>query len=262
MWLQQKDWTLASEAEFNLLNSQQDPHCCVCSVLRPAASNRQENTTDSTAVLLPEQLFGVADVDNKSSHNNNNTSILLRCSSCRVCVHAKCYGVAEAAPAMNWLCKRCERNVETAKCCLCLQRGGALKATTDGRWAHVLCTLCFPGVYFSNPASREPIVVDQLGREKVVLDNCFYCSGRPDCGNVFYHGVCLLCAGPRCRRAFHPMCGLVNGVRFSLDHNGQLAGNCCSTYSRPSVKKKILQHSPVGQKVYAKHPDGRYRIVS
>lgn len=258
MWSQQKDWTLAIEAEFNLLSSRQEPHCSVCSLLRPIASQRdQPNQPTSSTVLLPEELFG--------SNRSGSTSVLLRCSSCRVCVHAKCYGVAESVSAINWLCRRCERSEETAKCCLCLQRGGALKGTSDGRWAHILCALCFPGVFFNQPALREPVVVDQLGRENVVLLNCMYCSGRPDCSNVFYHGICLPCsgssAGKRCGRAFHPMCGLVNGVQFTLSQDGQLSGSCCSSSPRTPVKKKIPHLIPIGQNVYAKHPDGSYLLV-
>ena len=255
-----KDWTPRNEAEFNLLNSQKKPHCCVCSLLRsPSSHQRQQQQPTSSAVLLPEELFG--------SNRDINTSVLLRCTSCRVCVHAKCYGVSESTTAMNWLCRRCEQNVDVAKCCLCLQKGGALKATTDGRWAHVLCTLCFPGVYFGQPASRQPIVVDKMSKEKVVLLSCFYCSGRPDFGSVFYRGICLPCtgssAGKRCGRAFHPTCGLVNGVQFTLGPDGQLAGSCCSSVqSRPVVKKKAPQHLSIGQQVYAKHPNGSYIIVS
>lgn len=256
MWSQQKDWSLAVEADFNLLSSRQDPHCSICSVLRPAVPQRgQQPEPSSSPVLLPEELFG--------SDRTGTVSNLLRCSSCRVCVHAKCYGVAESTSAMNWLCQRCERSDESAKCCLCLQRGGALKSTTDSRWAHILCALCFPGVFFGQPTMREPIVVDRLAKESVVLLSCVFCSGWPDCSNVFYRGICLPCSGSpsgqSCQRAFHPTCGLVNGVQFTLTRDHQLTGSCCATTlpARPVVKKKIPDPLPIGQMVYANHPDER-----
>ena len=182
-----------------------------------------------------------------------------------MCVHAKCYGELETVESINWLCRRCERSVENVKCCLCQQRGGALKETSDARWAHIVCTLSFKGVFFGQPALREPIVVDQLSRENVVLLNCVFCSGRPDNSSVFYRGICLPCAGPsagkQCGRAFHPMCGLVNGVRFSLDQDGQIIGSCCSVSPRPIAKKKTSTPIQVGQQVYAKHPNGKYCLV-
>lgn len=262
MWLQQKDWSLANEAEFNFLNSQQAPHCSVCSLFRSSflqqQQSHQEQQPTSSAVLIPDQLFG--------SNNKSNTSILLRCSSCRVCVHAKCYGVAETTPSMSWLCRRCDRNLDTAKCCLCLQKGGALKPTSDTRWAHIVCALALPGIFFDQPAIREPIVVSRMVREKVVFVNCVFCAGRSDSSSVFYRGVCLPCAGSsagkRCGRAFHPTCGLVNGVQFTVGLDGLFSGCCCSISSRPVAKKKVPQHVNVGQQVFAKHPNGRYAAVS
>lgn len=102
-------------------------------------------------------------------------SALLSCTVCRVCVHSSCYGVgvlqtsttnggdtANGGYCNTWLCRRCEQREEAAKCCLCLQRGGALKPTSDGRWAHISCALCLSEVSFGQPAAREPIIVSQV----------------------------------------------------------------------------------------------------
>lgn len=254
MWLSQKDWTFSTEADFNLLSSQQEPYCSLCCLLRPPTVQRDHQPA-SSVVLLPEELFG--------STRNGSTSILLRCSTCRVCIHAKCYGVSESVSAINWLCRRCERNKTDVKCCLCVQRGGALKTTSDGRWAHISCTLCFPGVFFSQPVLREPIVIEN---RDVVLLSCTFCSDQYDRSVVFqFRGLCMTCSstGKKCERAFHPMCGLVNGVRFTLSQDGKLSASCCSSPSpRLPVKKKIPDPVPVGQQVYAKHPDGRFCLVS
>jgi len=62
MWEKQKEWTWANECEFNMLNSHQEPFCCVCSVLRPSAPQKPQPSIEqqpkSSAVLLPETLFG------------------------------------------------------------------------------------------------------------------------------------------------------------------------------------------------------------
>lgn len=278
MWDQQKDWTWAKECEFNLLNSHQEPYCCVCSVLRPSVPQRpqqhqQEHLSRST-VLVPEKVFG-------SSRVSITSSLLLRCSSCCVCIHAKCCGLAESTVADNWLCRRCDRNEmdrHKIKCCLCQQRGGALKGTKDGRWAHILCTICLPGVSFGHPDLREPIIINPLGWKDYVLLNCVFCSNsRPDSSTncvTWHRGICLPCV-KQCGRAFHPMCGLVNGVRFTVSQDGnQLSANCCSLiYSPRSTttssatsavgKKKVPVNVSLGQQVYAKHPEaGEYRLVS
>ena len=100
MWEKQKEWTWANECEFNMLNSHQEPFCCVCSVLRPSAPQKPQPSIEqqpkSSAVLLPETLFG-------SDRHTITISILLRCSSCCVCVHAKCCGLAESTVTDNWM---------------------------------------------------------------------------------------------------------------------------------------------------------------
>lgn len=282
MWEKQKEWTWTNECEFNMLNSLQEPYCCVCSVLRPSVPQKPQQSIEqqpkSSAVLLPETLFG-------SDRHNITNSILLRCSSCCVCVHAKCCGLAESTVADNWMCRRCERNAtdrQKIKCCLCQKRGGILKGTTDNRWIHVMCTICFPGVSFVDPVLREPTVFSPKGWNEYVHLNCFYCTNsRSDYGanSVAWHrGICLPCVNKKaCGRAFHPLCGLVNGVRFTLSQDGhQLSANCCltnpipratinssSTSTTSVLKKKATVNVSIGQQVYAKHPaSGEYHLVS
>jgi hypothetical protein len=218
--------------------------------------------------VLPDALFG-------SERHEITSSILLRCSSCCICVHAKCCGLAESTVTDKWVCRRCERTPmdrQLIKCCLCQKRGGLLKGTTDGRWAHVVCTICFPGVSFVRPDVREPVVFNALGWKDYVFLNCSYCSiNQSDYGPnsvTWHHGSCLPCV-KQCGRAFHPLCGLVNGVRFMLSQDGDyFSANCCSTSHTPrsttsAFRKKAPVHVSVGQQVYAKHPEsGEYHLVS
>ena len=55
-------------------------------------------------------------------------------------------------------------------CCLCMLRGGALKPTTDGHWAHLVCALTIPEVMFEDVTRRGPINVDKVpaARKKLV----------------------------------------------------------------------------------------------
>ncbi|XP_046636437.1 lysine-specific demethylase 4C-like isoform X4 [Daphnia pulicaria] len=271
MWEKQKDWTWTNECEFNVLNSQQEPYCCVCSVLRPWTPQKPLQSPDQppkwSAVVLPDALFG-------SDRHEITSSILLRCSSCCICVHAKCCGLAESTVTDKWICRRCERtptDLQLIKCCLCQKRGGLLKGTTDGRWAHVVCTICFPGVSFVNPDNREPIFISPLGWKDYVFLNCSYCSiNQSDYGAnsvTWHHGSCLPCV-KQCGRAFHPLCGLVNGVRFTISQNGDyFSANCCNTSHTPrsttsAFRKKAPVHVSVGQQVYAKHPEsGEYHLA-
>lgn len=259
LWAQQRTWTLVKEAEFNLLLSRQEPHCSVCSLLRSPKSQWQQLPA-SSRVLVPESLFGAAGKEEANS-------ALVSCISCRMCVHARCYGLAGSPVDPNWLCQRCESNDETAKCCLCLQKGGALKGTSDGRWAHIVCALCFPGVVFEQPALREPVAIGHMSRESVSQLNCVFCSGRAENSSVFYRGMCIACSGTlpggkKCIKTFHPVCGLVNGVQFSLSPDGRVTGFCClSALQKPIPKRRNQDDLPMGQVVYAKHPDGKYCLV-
>ena len=64
------------------------------------------------------------------------------------------------------------------ECCLCTLRGGALKPTVDGHWAHVVCALAIKEVKFGDIQKRENIDVSKItsARLKLVgsynLKNC------------------------------------------------------------------------------------------
>lgn len=253
------------EADFNLLNSQSSPYCNICSLL--GTSEDTGPIPASSLVQIPDELFGK--VMSEVNLSPLESSPLMRCASCRICVHARCYGLPSEKSELSWLCRRCSRNDEAAKCCLCLQRGGPLKPTTDSRWAHILCALCFPGVTFSSPTTLEPIEVGTISA--VLLSTCAFCNGRHDCSNVFYRGVCVSCSELGCQKTFHPTCALVNGVRFTLSSTGRLVSSCCSTgpLSSSSSKRKNsssinnlkFEQIAIGQLVYAKHPSGGRHLV-
>ncbi|GKF87925.1 histone-lysine N-methyltransferase ATX2-like protein, partial [Tanacetum coccineum] len=62
-------------------------------------------------------------------------------------VHARCYGELEPVNGVLWLCNLCRPGAPEVSppCCLCPVTGGAMKPTTDGRWAHLACAMWIPG---------------------------------------------------------------------------------------------------------------------
>lgn len=85
-----------------------------------------------------------------------------------------CYGVPQCLP--QWLCQRCHAGVShTQDCCLCLLRGGALKPTDGGRWAHLVCAVTIPDVHLGDLSNKEPVVTENItrARRKLVGHNVF-----------------------------------------------------------------------------------------
>jgi hypothetical protein len=54
-------------------------------------------------------------------------------------------------------------------CCLCAIPWGALKRTSDRRWAHLLCSLLIYEVNFMDEDRREPINVHNIISERLIL---------------------------------------------------------------------------------------------
>ncbi|KAL6970849.1 hypothetical protein U1Q18_030531 [Sarracenia purpurea var. burkii] len=91
-------------------------------------------------------------------------NLFLQCDKCRMMVHAKCYGELEPVDGVLWLCNLCRPGVPNVPppCCLCPVIGGAMKPTTDGRWAHLACAIWIPETCLSDVKKMEPI--DGLSR--------------------------------------------------------------------------------------------------
>lgn len=64
------------------------------------------------------------------------------------------------------------------ECTLCFLRGGALKATTDGQWCHIVCALSLPDVSFQSINSRGPVDIMKISQKRAKLVNnivlCLY----------------------------------------------------------------------------------------
>lgn len=148
----------------------------------------------------------VCDMDEEYEDN-----LFLQCDKCRMMVHARCYGELEPLDGVLWLCNLCRPGAPrvSPRCCLCPVTGGAMKPTTDGRWAHLACAIWIPETCLKDVKRMEPID----GLSKINKDRwkllCSIC-------NVAY-GVCIQCSHPTCRVAYHPLCARAADLCVELE---------------------------------------------
>ncbi|XP_058090295.1 uncharacterized protein LOC131236836 [Magnolia sinica] len=156
------------------------------------------------------------------------------CDGCDLMVHASCYGnpLIQAVPEGDWFCSRCEFLKGGAKgedddldCCLCLLKGGATKLTVDGRWAHIMCALLVPEVFFRDSEGREGIdcsCVPTRRWEGV----CYICDSK--------RGCVIECSEPKCSSAFHVSCGLNEElcIEYREGRTGAIIAGFCEIHTQ------------------------------
>ncbi|XP_031271305.1 histone-lysine N-methyltransferase ATX2-like isoform X2 [Pistacia vera] len=143
-------------------------------------------------------------------------NLFLQCDKCRMMVHARCYGELEPVDGVLWLCNLCCPGAPESPppCCLCPVIGGAMKPTTDGRWAHLACAIWIPETCLSDVKRMEPIDgLDRINKDRWKL----LCS---ICG-VSY-GACIQCSNSTCRVAYHPLCARAAGLCVELEDEDRL----------------------------------------
>lgn len=156
----------------------------------------------------------------------DNTNAIIFCDGCDIAVHQDCYGVS-FIPEGPWLCRRCliARN-QHEKCIFCPSTTGAFKQTDGGDWAHVLCTLWTPELYFANPIYMEPIEgISSIPKSRWKL-TCSICRQKV--------GVCIQCSKPSCFTAYHVTCAkraefymkYKKGVKAAASDNSTLVSYC------------------------------------
>ncbi|CAL5191354.1 unnamed protein product [Lathyrus oleraceus] len=142
------------------------------------------------------------------------TNLFLQCDKCRMMVHARCYGELEPVNGVLWLCKLCRSGAPPPPCCLCPLIGGAMKPTTDGRWAHLACAMWIPETCLADVKRMEPIDgLSRISKDRWKL----LCS---ICG-VSY-GACIQCSNNSCRVAYHPLCARAAGLCVELENEDRL----------------------------------------
>uniref|UniRef100_A0A7N0ZX34 Histone-lysine N-methyltransferase ATX2 n=1 Tax=Kalanchoe fedtschenkoi TaxID=63787 RepID=A0A7N0ZX34_KALFE len=144
------------------------------------------------------------------------SNLFLQCDKCRMLVHARCYGEVEPVGEKLWLCKLCRPGapISPPPCCLCPHKGGAMKPTTDGRWAHLACAMWIPETCLSDVKTMEPIDgLSRVNKDRWKL----LCS---ICG--ISYGACIQCSNHSCRVAYHPLCARAAGLCVELENEESL----------------------------------------
>ncbi|KAF2322266.1 hypothetical protein GH714_009861 [Hevea brasiliensis] len=143
-------------------------------------------------------------------------NLFLQCDKCRMMVHARCYGELEPVDGVLWLCNFCRPGAPDSPppCCLCPVIGGAMKPTTDGRWAHLACAIWIPETCLSDVKRMEPIDgLNRINKDRWKL----LCS---ICGVAY--GACIQCSNNTCRVAYHPLCARAAGLCVELEDEDRL----------------------------------------
>lgn len=77
-------------------------------------------------------------------------------------IFTACYGINELTDCQEWKCDRCLVNDFNGACCLCPLRGGALKKTVCGQWAHLTCALVLSNVKIDSDILMKPIDISSV----------------------------------------------------------------------------------------------------
>ncbi|XP_020554499.1 peregrin [Sesamum indicum] len=143
------------------------------------------------------------------STDGDPTDPIVLCDGCDLMVHTTCYGhpFTKGIPEGDWFCAQCLESKSARSsaskaqfsCCLCPVSGGALKPTTDGRWAHLVCAIYVPEVFFIDSEGREGIDCSKVLKRRWE-QKCYVCKSK--------NGCVIDCSEPKCSLSFHVSCGL------------------------------------------------------
>ncbi|XP_038897327.1 protein Jade-1 [Benincasa hispida] len=167
------------------------------------------------------------------------------CDGCDLMVHASCYGnpLVKNVPEGDWFCIQClassssktEKKVSETpfSCCLCPLKGGAMKPTNDGRWAHIVCGLYVPEVFFEDPDGRERIDCSKILKRRW-NSKCYICKTSRGCA--------IDCSEPKCSLAFHVTCGLKEDLCIEYQEgrrSGAIVAGFCRNHTDLWKKQQL-----------------------
>ncbi|KAK7405369.1 hypothetical protein VNO78_06621 [Psophocarpus tetragonolobus] len=168
------------------------------------------------------------------------------CDGCDLMVHASCYGapLSNSVPDGDWFCQRCicAKAVDnTFGCVLCPSTEGAMKRTTDGALAHVVCALFVPEVFFIDPEGREGIDCSKVPKKRWT-EKCYVCGSCDGCA--------LVCSEPKCGLGFHVTCALKEELWIEYKE-GKKGGTIVAGFCK--------KHTQIWEK---QQQSGKYKIVA
>ncbi|XP_023523315.1 peregrin-like [Cucurbita pepo subsp. pepo] len=167
------------------------------------------------------------------------------CDGCDLMVHASCYGnpLVKNVPEGDWFCTQClaSSSSKTEKkasetpfsCCLCPLKGGAMKPTNDGRWAHIVCGLFVPEVFFEDPDGREGIDCSKILKRRW-KSQCYICKTSEGCA--------IDCSEAKCSLGFHVTCGLKEDLCIEYQEgrrSGAIVAGFCKTHTDLWKKQQL-----------------------
>ncbi|KAJ3694109.1 hypothetical protein LUZ60_009589 [Juncus effusus] len=166
------------------------------------------------------------------------------CDGCDLMVHPTCYGnpLIKSIPEGDWFCSVCEsKSPKKAKSCvLCPKKGGALKPTTDNKWAHIMCAFLVPEVFFRDSEGRDRIDCSKVPKKRWAK-SCYICEKNEGC--------VIFCAESRCELGFHVSCGLEEGhsIEYREGKGGDIVAGFCGEHTKLWEKQQLT---------------GKFKIVS
>ncbi|CAA0808728.1 RING/FYVE/PHD zinc finger superfamily protein [Striga hermonthica] len=175
---------------------------------------------------------------------------IVLCDGCDLMAHTTCYGdpFTNGIPDGDWFCAQCLELKKSAKgpkaelsCCLCPADGGAMKPTTDGRWAHLVCAIYVPEVFFEDPVGRRGIDCSKVLKKRWE-GKCYVCKSTSGC--------VVDCSEPKCPFAFHVSCGLKEELWFEY-WQGKSRGAVVAAFCR--------SHTDLWKK---QEQTGKFKIVA
>ncbi|XP_038691577.1 protein Jade-1-like isoform X2 [Tripterygium wilfordii] len=220
------------------------------------ASESFENSDTS----LQEQDVEISDVEDDGivcaiceSTDGDPSDPIVFCDGCNLMAHSTCYGdpLIKGIPEGDWFCAQClasrlseDQNQEKPapfSCCLCPVKVGAMKPTSDGRWAHILCSLFVPEVFFEDPKGREGINCSMVPKRRF-KERCYVCMSSSGCA--------IECSEPKCPLAFHVTCGLKEDLIIEYKEGKKKAGAVVAGFCKDHTE------------LWKKQQTGKFKIVA
>ncbi|UJR35760.1 hypothetical protein I4U23_028508 [Adineta vaga] len=206
----------------------------------------QENGTDDSTTtttlrngLDSEELVGGCCVCSDDQGFANNALVYCDGKDCTVACHTACYGIV-SIPDGNWYCGRCEAGDIRAPCRLCPTVEGAMKRTSDGGWAHVVCALYIPEVSFGDDTTMQPIILSKIPSTRFGQE-CSICTQNGRSKLISTSGACCACTVKNCSQVFHVTCAQANGLLCEDVRKNNCQYPIYCEQHRPKLSKFIRQ---------------------